>query len=213
MKTPYECGQFVVSDIKADGNQIIGYGSVFGNRDLGGDIIAKGAFSESLASGRRVRMLRDHDPSKVIGKWTSIEEDDVGLRVKGVLSGTPLGNETASLIADGAIDSMSIGFRAVEADRHEGDRVLKKVELWEISIVTFPMNQLAMIDVAKAASDGNYAPFKRAVERAARDAGATARQAKAAAAAAANEILLERDAKSDGVIEELLAHMRSNGKD
>lgn len=138
---------------KADGEGVIeGYGSVFGNKDNGGDIVAKGAFSESLASGRRVKMLSQHDPYSVIGVWDEMSEDDNGLRVKGrILQTIQAGKEAYELVKAGAIDGLSMGYRTVKAGAMNGARVIEKADLWEVSLVTFPMNEMARIDAVKAA--------------------------------------------------------------
>lgn len=138
---------------KADGEGVIeGYGAVFGNKDNGGDIVAKGAFSESLASGRKVKMLSQHDPYSVIGVWDEMSEDDNGLRVKGrILQTIQAGKEAYELVKAGAIDGLSMGYRTVKAGAMNGARVIEKADLWEVSLVTFPMNEMARIDAVKAA--------------------------------------------------------------
>ena len=193
----------------ADDGTIEGYGSVFDVTDLGGDVVAPGAFAASLASGRRPKMLRDHDPAKVIGTWDEVREDDRGLRLKGRLVNTPLGQETRTLVQAGALDGLSIGYRVAPggAREEDGARVLREVELWEVSVVTFPMNEAARMDAAKAWAAGDTTPLKRIVERAAQDAGFSRRDAKAAAAGAAKELSAARDAGD--ALGELVAHMRA----
>jgi HK97 family phage prohead protease len=89
---------------------IEGYGSVFGNPDLGGDIILPGAFADSLKSGRKVKMLRQHDADDVIGVWDEISEDRDGLRVKGrLLLSIGDGKDAFELVKAGALDGLSIG--------------------------------------------------------------------------------------------------------
>ena len=198
--------KFIGREFKAEGDRkAAGYGAVFGNEDLGGDIIAPGAFV-GLGS-RRVRMLRDHDSTKVIGVWEKVEQDDVGLRVEGMFADTPLGNETRELVRTRALEGLSIGYRTLEADRgSDGARILKAIELWEVSAVTFPMNEAAGFEAAKAFAAGNSAPFKRILEEAARDAGCSAREAKAVAAAGASQLQAMRD--DGGDLSDLAAHMR-----
>ena len=131
--------------VLSDGQVIEGYASRFGLPDQGGDIVAKGAFGASLArlaaKGDKVRMLWQHDPTKPIGVWDEIREDETGLWVKGrLLSEVALAREAATLIDAGAIDGLSIGYRTVRAEKDQkGRRVLTEVELWEVSLVTFPM--------------------------------------------------------------------------
>lgn len=128
-----------------DGAVIEGYASLFGACDQGGDVVAKGAYAASLkalvASGRKVKMLWQHDPSQPIGVWDEVREDATGLWVKGrLLDSVEKGREAASLIAAGAIDGLSIGYRTVRAAKnHKGQRLLTELELWEVSLVTFPM--------------------------------------------------------------------------
>lgn len=128
-----------------DGSKIEGYASLFGQVDQGGDVIAPGAYAVSLkhlqSKGRAVKLLWQHDPAQPIGIWDEVREDDKGLYVKGrLLSDVTKGREAASLIEAGAIDGLSIGYRAVKASKDSaGHRVLNEVELWEVSLVTFPM--------------------------------------------------------------------------
>ena len=130
---------------------IEGYASLFGLTDQGGDIVAPGAYSASLkrlvARGDKVRMLWQHDPAQPIGIWDEIREDAKGLWVKGrLLPEVAQAREAAALIAAGAIDGLSIGYRTVKADRDgQGRRVLTEVELWEVSLVTFPMLREAKV--------------------------------------------------------------------
>ncbi|MEL6754174.1 MAG: HK97 family phage prohead protease [Pseudomonadota bacterium] len=128
-----------------DGHVVEGYASHFGACDQGGDVVVKGAYAASLrtisAEGRRVKMLWQHDPSQPIGVWDEVREDDTGLWVKGrLLPEVAKGREAAELIAAGAIDGLSIGYRTVKAAKNDkGQRVLTELELWEVSLVTFPM--------------------------------------------------------------------------
>ncbi|MGH1577213.1 HK97 family phage prohead protease [Planktotalea sp.] len=128
-----------------DGVEIEGYASLFGQADQGGDVVAKGAYGASLktlnAQGRRVKMLWQHDPSAPIGVWDDVREDERGLYVKGrLLESVARGREAAALIQAEALDGLSIGYRTKKATRGEaGTRCLQELELWEVSLVTFPM--------------------------------------------------------------------------
>lgn len=137
---------------KADeAGTIEGYGSIFENVDNGGDIVARGAFSASLQSGRKVKMLMQHDPDRVVGIWDDLTEDERGLRVKGrLLTNIARGAEAHELAKSGAIDGLSIGYRTVKSMDRNGKRVILQADLWEVSLVTFPMNELAKIDAVKA---------------------------------------------------------------
>jgi Escherichia/Staphylococcus phage prohead protease len=121
-----------------------GYASLFGIPDAAGDIVLKGAFHRSLATrgAAGIRMLFQHDPSEPLGVWLSLAEDDKGLRVSGRLStSSSRVRDIAALLAEGALDGLSIGFRTLKAarDRKTGLRQLLHLDLWEISLVTFPM--------------------------------------------------------------------------
>lgn len=142
----------------ADGAEISGYASVFGVTDRGGDIVARGAYAACLARMAKdkqpVRMLWQHDPAQPIGVWDSLREDDTGLWVKGrLLDSVAKGREAAALVDAGAIDGLSIGYRTVRAAKDaKGRRVLHEVELWEVSLVTFPMLPAATVQ-AKSGHD------------------------------------------------------------
>jgi len=139
-------GEDVTADRKAkDGLVIEGYASIFGAADQGGDIVERSAYRRSLEAlkfaGRRVKMLWQHDPREPIGVWDEIREDAKGLWVKGRLLDTVArGQEAAALIEAGAIDGLSIGYRTLKSTRDEmGCRRLAELDLWEVSVVTFPM--------------------------------------------------------------------------
>ncbi|MEO0400748.1 MAG: HK97 family phage prohead protease [Pseudomonadota bacterium] len=128
-----------------DDHVIEGYASLFGACDQGGDVVTKGAYAASLSAiateGRRVKMLWQHDPAHPIGVWDEVREDAKGLWVKGrLLPEVAKGREAVELIAAGAIDGLSIGYRTVKSSKNDkGQRLLKELELWEVSLVTFPM--------------------------------------------------------------------------
>lgn len=164
--------------IKASGDDgtIEGYGSVFGVRDNWDDIIANGAFSASLAehkaAGTMPAMLWQHDDGAPIGVWTEMAEDAHGLRIKGRLAlDTVRGKEAQALLKMGAINGLSIGFLSKEwkYDAKTNIRTLTEVDLWEVSLVTFPANAKARVTNVKAASDMIAAP--KDAERILRDAG------------------------------------------
>ncbi len=128
-----------------DGTCIEGYASYFGKCDQGGDVVEPGAYAASLADlaskGRTVKMLWQHDPTQPIGIWDEVREDGKGLYVKGrLLTDVARGREAAALIEAGAIDGLSIGYRTKKAHKNgKGQRLLAELELWEVSLVTFPM--------------------------------------------------------------------------
>lgn len=128
-----------------DGTLIEGYASYFGLCDQGGDVVEPGAYAQSLSAisqaGRSVKMLWQHDPAQPIGVWDEVREDAKGLYVKGrILTDVTKGAEAVSLIEAGAIDGLSIGYRTLKATKNtKGQRLLSELELWEVSLVTFPM--------------------------------------------------------------------------
>ncbi len=133
-----------------------GYASVFGNKDLGNDVVQAGAFRKSLrAKGpKKIKMLFQHDTKEPIGVYTKIREDGQGLYVQGQLAmNTQKGREVYELMKMGAIDGLSVGYR-VDAKGYSYDergkkRMLKEVDLMEISAVTFPMNPKARVSAVK----------------------------------------------------------------
>ena len=111
---------------------IEGYASCFGDADQGGDTVQPGAYAASLASGRGVKMLWQHDVTQPIGVWDELREDTHGLWVKGrLLDGVARAKEAAALIRAGAIDGLSIGYRTRRAVKNAGGgRTLMELELW-----------------------------------------------------------------------------------
>ena len=133
-----------------------GYGSIFNNKDLGNDVMMEGAFAKSIASkgARGVKLLYQHKADEPIGVFDEIIEDRKGLKVKGRLAmGTQKGKEVYELMKMGAIDGLSIGYRVSPKGAHYDEkgkrRLLKEVDLMEISAVTFPMNPRARIQAVK----------------------------------------------------------------
>lgn len=128
-----------------EGAAIAGYASLFGAADQGGDVVQAGAYAASLrrlaSAGSGVKMLWQHDPTKPIGVWDEVREDGRGLYVKGrLLLDVQAGREAHALLEARAIDGLSIGYRTVRAEKAAGGRrLLHEIELWEVSLVTFPM--------------------------------------------------------------------------
>lgn len=142
----------VAPAVSVDG-AIEGYASLFGVVDLGRDRVERGAFAASLArrGARGIRFLFQHDPAEPIGAWTSISEDARGLRVSGRLNmAVARAREVHALLRQGALDGLSIGFRAVRSLREAGGvRRLVEIDLWEVSVVTFPMLPDARVQAVK----------------------------------------------------------------
>jgi uncharacterized protein len=133
-----------------------GYGSVFGNKDLGNDVIESGAFAKSLKKRKpqNVKLLYQHKSDMPIGVFDEIKEDEHGLVVKGRLAlKTQAGAEAYELLKMGALDGLSIGFRVnpkeVSYDKRGNKRIIKEVDLMEVSLVTFPMNPQATVRSVK----------------------------------------------------------------
>lgn len=135
---------------ESDGAMTIeGYGSTFGNTDAGGDIVLRGAFAKSLLN-RKPKMLWQHDTRKVPGVWSEAQEDTKGLYLRGNFVKTQLGLEAYELSLAGAIDTMSIGYSVTEFEYDAKTRFIKEVDLFEVSLVTFPMNEQAKIVAVKS---------------------------------------------------------------
>lgn len=150
------------------GGRFAGYASVFDRLDESGDIVLRGAFSKSLRRrGReRIRMLFQHDPKEPVGTWDAIAEDGFGLWVEGRLTGgVPRADALRRLIERRAVDGLSIGFRTVKATRETGTghRRLSEIDLWEISIVTFPMMDAARISTRGIANPAASARLTRSL--------------------------------------------------
>lgn len=192
-----DLGNAIAFDTKAvtEQGEFEGYASTFGNEDQGGDIVVKGAFAKSIARGvGKVKMFRDHDRTKIVGVWDELIENEKGLKGRGrLILDTQLGKETHSLLKAGAVDGLSIGFRTI---KHRFDqakpmiRYLEEVDLREISIVPFGMNERALITGVKGGL-----PTEREFEQfLMRDAGLSAQQAKAFIADGYKALKGKRDA-------------------
>ena len=149
-----------------------GYASVFGLIDSGRDEVVPGAFAASLVrrGAAGVKMLWQHRAAEPIGQWTSISEDRRGLRVTGRLNlAVARAREVLALMRERAVDGLSIGFKAGRSaiDRKTGIRRLYAVDLWEISVVTFPMLPQARITAVKDAA-GDERRLLRALAEGAR---------------------------------------------
>lgn len=133
-----------------------GYASVFGNKDQGGDIVERGAFAKVIKSrgARGIKMLADHDPRQRIGVWEDMREDAMGLYVKGrLLTEKANGRDAYIDLKSGALDGLSIGGRTMSdaIDGRKRARIIKEFDLYEISLVSFPMNEMARVQSVKAA--------------------------------------------------------------
>lgn len=190
-------------EIRATGDDgtVEGYGSVFGVKDSYADIIAAGAFNGSLKShksaGTMPAMLWQHDSDEPCGVWDEMSEDAKGLKVKGRLAmETVKGREAHSLLKMGALSGLSIGFVSKEwsYDRDTEIRTLTEIDLWEVSLVTFPANGKARVTGVKAIDVTGLSTIRQA-EKALRDAGFSDDAARAFIAQVKRMALDERDAR------------------
>jgi HK97 family phage prohead protease len=136
--------------------RIQGYASLWGVADLNRDVVARGAFATSLGrtGAAGVRMLHQHEGRSVVGLWDQIVEDERGLFVRGRIMDWSAEARFARALANaGAMDGLSIGFRGLRARREGALRVLVEVDLWEVSLVTFPMLPGARFSPASRASE------------------------------------------------------------
>ncbi len=149
-----------------------GYGSVFGNVDEDGDIIETGAFTKSLlkhhTNQTQPALLWMHDPMHPVGRYLEVREDARGLYVKGqLILDSSQGRDAYALLKGGAINGLSIGYvpKAWELNKTNKTRQLKEVELWEVSLVTFPANTLARIMTVKHKISTGDIPSLQEMER------------------------------------------------
>ena len=131
-----------------------GYASLFGAVDQARDMVMPGAFTQTLQSRglRRIPMLFQHDPSEPVGIWLELREDWRGLWARGrLIPEVARGRELMALVGEGAIDGLSIGYRTVRGriDPKTRIRRLYQVDLWEVSIVTFPLLAGARVHAVK----------------------------------------------------------------
>lgn len=175
-----------LDEVHLDGT-FSGYASVFNEVDLSNDSVAPNAFSKSLSkrSASDIRMLFQHNPDEPIGVWEEITQTERGLKVRGkITQSVSRGAEVLELMRAGAIDGLSIGFKTVRAkqDKSQNIRRILEADLWEISIVTFPMQETARIETVKShlRAAAQNKPTIREFERwLVRDAGLSRTDAKA----------------------------------
>lgn len=161
------------ADVMEDGT-FVGYGSVFNFIDSARDVTAPGAFAASIKA-KMPKLLWQHDTTQLVGVWTEAKEDSHGLWLKGkVLTETQKGREALALMRAGALDGLSIGFETIEQEwgsaadyetkygcapmgsyggPHDQIRILKAIDLWEVSLVTFPCCEPARVDAVKRAAE------------------------------------------------------------
>lgn len=162
-------------EVATDARTIKGYASVFGDVDSYGDTIVKGAYAATIKANKTgLPMLWQHNTDNLIGRWTSLKEDDKGLIVEGRLTpGHSVAEDVYASLKNGDVDGMSIGFSIPAggaSERGDGVRVLKKIDLREVSVVVMPADRNALISAVKAA-DMQRREFRALLQKAMRDAG------------------------------------------
>jgi|GEM_PF-6881166 len=148
------------------GGRLEGYASLFGVIDRGGDIVEAGAFQKSIASAKgKISFLWQHDPLQPIGVIDNIYEDKTGLFISArITTSTRCGYEALRLAEEGVIDGLSIGYNVMKARQGKSARYLTEIDLWEVSLVTFPMQTGARGIIAKDESRTNNYIYKEKEE-------------------------------------------------
>lgn len=198
---------FKATDVK-DSGEFEGYASVFGNVDSYGDVVAAGAFKDSIATlktgGDPLPILWQHRSSEPIGGSDFLEEDDHGLKTRGFLliDEIPQAKSAHTLMKRRIVKGLSIGYytRDSSYDEKTGVRTLKALDLVEYSVVTFPANELATVDSVKARSDlfrGGALPSLKDFEAFLREAGASKTVAVAIAGKGLRAMLLRSESGGD----------------
>ena len=205
MKNQTKSFNFEVKEIDDEG-KFSGYASVFDVIDFNGDIIIKGAFEKSIAE-KTPLLLWQHDHGQPIGVFERINEDNKGLYVEGrLLLDIEKAREVFILLKNRAIRGLSIGYVSREWEwKNEGElvRVLKDIDLWEISLVSFPANEAALVDDIKSIHT------TRDAEEYLREAGISRTHAKAIIAAVKSGIRCDdEDDETITVAKNLLSKMR-----
>lgn len=171
----------------SESGEFEGYGSVFGVKDSYDDIVVPGAFASSLAVWKEKNslpsLLWQHQIAEPIGVYTEMREDDVGLFVKGrlLIDDDPLARRAHAHMKAGSLTGLSIGYilKDWEYDRTKEAFLLKEIDLWEVSPVTFPSNDEARVSDVKSAFARGEMPNQKSIERVLRDVGLSRTQAKA----------------------------------
>lgn len=163
-----------IKDVDKKSGIVTGYFAAFNNVDLGGDLIEPGAFAKTIAERgpqgkNRVQFLNQHDSWQNLGKPHVLKEDSYGLYHESKISKTTLGNDTLILIEDGVLDSFSFGYRTITENRIDDVNHLKELYLYEGSIVTFPMNESAILTGVKGMDADKIERKIKQLEKACRD--------------------------------------------
>jgi HK97 family phage prohead protease len=188
---------------EGDGATFAGYASVFGGVDSVGDTILKGAYEHTLRKHGKPKMFVQHDSySLPVGKWTTVKEDDKGLWVEGEFTpGMARAEEARAALKHGTVDGLSIGYMLKAEDfehMDDGTRIIKRVSrLAEVSIVTFPADGAARVDLDSVKSEGlEQITSIKDFEYFLRDAGGMSRELAKAVVSRA-KVVLQREAGTD----------------
>ena len=204
--------RFKAEDV-TEGGIFTGYASTFNEKDLGGDIVLPGAFDQWLGlwkSGAVATppVLDNHDAGKVLGVYLEITPDTKGLWVKGQLNQeTVAGKEKRALMKQGAVTGLSIGYSiypgGYKYDPQQDAYLLANLELWEVSLATFPMNTSARVGTVKNMLERECRPTIRDIERTLRENGFSGSMAKAVAKIANERLeLAQLDQHRDGAADD-----------
>jgi HK97 family phage prohead protease len=193
------------ANVQPDGT-FKGYGSVFGTVDSYNEVVPKGAFARSLKNwqkrGALPSLLWQHDARQPIGIYKSMAEDDHGLLLEGQLSlDTVQGKEAYALLKMGALNGLSIGYNATEwtTNAKSGITTLDVIDLWEVSLVTFPANTDARVDGVKSALKDGKLPSLKDFEGFLRDAGFSRSEAAAIAGKGLRHLISQREADTESL--------------
>ncbi len=188
---------------EGDGATFAGYASVFGGVDSYGDTILKGAYEHTLRKHGKPKMFVQHDSySLPVGKWTTVKEDDKGLWVEGEFTpGMARAEEARAALKHGTVDGLSIGYMLKAEDfehMDDGTRIIKRVSrLAEVSIVTFPADGAARVDLDSVKTEGlEQITSIKDFEYFLRDAGGMSRELAKAVVSRA-KVVLQREAGTD----------------
>lgn len=204
----------IKADAIADDGSFTGYGSVFGVEDSYGEVVQPGAFAESLSSlaakSRNVPILWQHEWNKPLGVYTDISEDDTGLKVSGQLlvKDVKLAQEAHALMRAGAVTGLSIGYFVIESEKANkaGPILLTKLDLVEVSLVTFPANDEARIDAVKMKLARGVLPSLSEFEKLLREAGFSKTEAAVVANRGLAHLLRSESAGDPASAAEAVAH-------
>lgn len=191
-----------------EGTKFSGYASVFGGLDSYGDMIEAGAYAKTLENRDRPIRMRWNHFGPVIGKFTDIREDETGLFVEGTLTpGHSVAEDVAASLKHGAVDGLSIGYIVRDSEQRGEARLLKEIELIEISVVEEPADSAALISGVKASIE--HAESLKDIESLLRDAAGFSRK-NSAALVGRVRALLQSDSVSDTQASDFAAAIRSS---